>query len=393
MSMRLGPEDLQAANRKGYTLGLSMAEVMLIILFTLLLFLVHVSDENDNNKLVLDNCGAFCEEPGLLQSIHDKPEMLKLIRIFKDKPETLNDWISITQGEPDTLKIIENSLNLASQQKKKIAELKEELEIAKSKVSSSKGGSTTICTFFPRDDEADGKISVSLATIKIDTDSITLLSKNIADKDVVIDFYGDPYSPNDALEAIKEWEVGETISNDEFARLNVALNSIGDAYETDYRANCRFSYDYYFDDSLPIVVLEKFTQQYYRGARVKPSTFEGIQNPIHDSGIEPDLFIGNEVLTEPAKDAVSYPVLLREVKPKYPPRAARRGLEGEVVVSYWINIFGNTYNAKIEVSDSVLFTEPVFEAVSQYKYSPMKINGKAIVSGPHTRTISFKLAN
>ena len=96
MSMRLGPEDLQAANRKGYTLGLSMAEVMLIILFTLLLFLVHVSNENDKNKLVLDNCGAFCEEPGLLQSIHDKPEMLKLIRYFKDEPETLNDWISIT---------------------------------------------------------------------------------------------------------------------------------------------------------------------------------------------------------------------------------------------------------------------------------------------------------
>jgi TonB family protein len=77
-----------------------------------------------------------------------------------------------------------------------------------------------------------------------------------------------------------------------------------------------------------------------------------------------------------------------KVAPIYPPRAAARGLEGYVVISYTVNETGSTENFAVVESTSSLFDEASIDSARKYKYRPRLENGVPVaVHGVTTRII------
>jgi TonB family protein len=77
-----------------------------------------------------------------------------------------------------------------------------------------------------------------------------------------------------------------------------------------------------------------------------------------------------------------------KVAPIYPPRAAARGLEGYVVVSYTVNETGSTENIVVEESSSSLFEQSAIDSAAKYKYRPRLENGAPVrVDGVVTRLV------
>ncbi|HUF73209.1 MAG TPA: TonB family protein [Gammaproteobacteria bacterium] len=76
------------------------------------------------------------------------------------------------------------------------------------------------------------------------------------------------------------------------------------------------------------------------------------------------------------------------VAPMYPPRAAQRGLEGYVVLSYTVNATGRTENIEVVESSSTEFEEASIESVEKYRYRPRIVDGATIpVDGVTTRVV------
>lgn len=81
------------------------------------------------------------------------------------------------------------------------------------------------------------------------------------------------------------------------------------------------------------------------------------------------------------------------VAPIYPPRAAARGLEGYVVVSYTVNTSGTTEDINVLESSATLFEQAAIDAVEKYKYRPRIIDGQPVAVEGATSRIVFVLEN
>lgn len=77
-----------------------------------------------------------------------------------------------------------------------------------------------------------------------------------------------------------------------------------------------------------------------------------------------------------------------KVAPIYPARAAERGLEGYVLVSYTVTETGEVENVAVEESSSSLFDRAAIESAMKYRYRPRMENGAPTrVDGVMTRII------
>jgi TonB family protein len=76
------------------------------------------------------------------------------------------------------------------------------------------------------------------------------------------------------------------------------------------------------------------------------------------------------------------------VAPIYPPRAAARGLEGYVVLSYTVNARGVTENIEVVESSAPGFEQASIESVEKYRYRPRIVDGQTVaVEGVVTRVL------
>jgi TonB family protein len=80
-----------------------------------------------------------------------------------------------------------------------------------------------------------------------------------------------------------------------------------------------------------------------------------------------------------------------KVAPIYPPRAAARGLEGYVVLSYTVNETGSVENARVVESTAALFESAALEAARRWKYQPRVDNGQPMAVQGVTTKIVFAL--
>lgn len=82
------------------------------------------------------------------------------------------------------------------------------------------------------------------------------------------------------------------------------------------------------------------------------------------------------------------------VQPQYPERALQRGIEGRVLVEFTITRSGSVKDAKVVAYEpNTIFNKAALKAVSQWKYNPKIVNGKA-VEQPGVRVVfPFRLAN
>ena len=83
-----------------------------------------------------------------------------------------------------------------------------------------------------------------------------------------------------------------------------------------------------------------------------------------------------------------------KVQPVYPNQAARRGIEGYVILSFTILPSGATANAEvIESHPSGVFNNSALKAVQRFKYKPKVVDGEArAVHNVHHR-LSYELAS
>ncbi len=80
------------------------------------------------------------------------------------------------------------------------------------------------------------------------------------------------------------------------------------------------------------------------------------------------------------------------VPPQYPERALQRGIEGRVLVEFTISKSGSVKDAKVIAAEpSSIFNKAALKAVSQWKYNPKIVNGKAVEQPGVRIAIPFKL--
>jgi protein TonB len=85
-------------------------------------------------------------------------------------------------------------------------------------------------------------------------------------------------------------------------------------------------------------------------------------------------------------------VPLVRVDPQYPLQAARRGIEGWVVVRFTISAAGTVKDAVVTASDPrSIFDKAVLQAVSKWKYNPKIENGAPVERTGVTVRLDFDL--
>ncbi len=82
------------------------------------------------------------------------------------------------------------------------------------------------------------------------------------------------------------------------------------------------------------------------------------------------------------------------VPPQYPEKALQRGIEGRVLIEFTISKSGAVKNPKvIAYEPSKIFNKAALKAVSQWKYNPKILNGKAVEQKGIRIAIPFRLGN
>jgi protein TonB len=83
---------------------------------------------------------------------------------------------------------------------------------------------------------------------------------------------------------------------------------------------------------------------------------------------------------------------LVRISPKYPRKAARRGIEGVVTVSFTITKDGRVRNPKVvSAKPQNVFDKEALKAILKWKFKPKMVGGEA-VERQATQEIEFKLA-
>jgi TonB family protein len=80
-----------------------------------------------------------------------------------------------------------------------------------------------------------------------------------------------------------------------------------------------------------------------------------------------------------------------KVAPRYPERAAERGLDGYAIVEYSIAPDGKVENAFVVESSSSLFDSAVLESTQKYRYKPCVLNGQAIAAQGVRTKVYFQI--
>lgn len=76
------------------------------------------------------------------------------------------------------------------------------------------------------------------------------------------------------------------------------------------------------------------------------------------------------------KEAVKPPKIIEKVNPVYPEEARKAGIQGVVVLRVRVDEEGNVERVMVMKSESEMFNKPAMDAVKQWKYEPLLIDGK-----------------
>ena len=103
----------------------------------------------------------------------------------------------------------------------------------------------------------------------------------------------------------------------------------------------------------------------------------------------PPAFVPEQVA---ASDLQSSYRPLSKAPPDYPRRALMRDVEGDCTVTYTVNKAGKVEELAVVKGDChPLFEKPSLAAARQFRYSPHKIDGKAVAVTGVRNTFHYKL--
>ena len=101
---------------------------------------------------------------------------------------------------------------------------------------------------------------------------------------------------------------------------------------------------------------------------------------------EKPLLWGRQVKVSPEKntvvlsdvDAITAPVIVRQVEPNYPEIARRASIEGYVILQTVVDKKGNVTDVNVLKSTRPMFNAPAIACVKQWKYTPALLNGEPV---------------
>lgn len=94
--------------------------------------------------------------------------------------------------------------------------------------------------------------------------------------------------------------------------------------------------------------------------------------------IESDIKIDDDAPPADFVPVEKEPVIVREVKPKYPDIALRAGLEGNVYVKVWVDKEGKVKKVVVLKSDAEIFNQAAIDAASQFVFTPAIMQNKPV---------------
>ena len=307
----------QRANRRGFLLGITLAELMLITLFVLLLLL-------GNFQRIEDRFGGpepLTQASSMAESIVDAAPQTPLsetwrvltrkVQALASRPEQLDRWLQdmeedpapdIAQGEDEAETLREEVGDLREQltdtqealdrqqdqteqlqralsdERTVLADANNRMDLLKEELAKTKEGGLVLCMYEPPGSNASvlrGR-SVPLGTVYIEADGITLIQRNVNLPAMsVVDYVGDAYDTTEALSLLQAWPMHRKLDFSEFAARGADFVSLGDR-ESDTRQNCRFSMNYYIEDFVTphSVFTDVFLQYFFRQSDISSAEFE-----------------------------------------------------------------------------------------------------------------------
>ncbi len=94
--------------------------------------------------------------------------------------------------------------------------------------------------------------------------------------------------------------------------------------------------------------------------------------------VESDIKIDEEAPPADFVPVEKEPVIVKEVKPKYPEIALRAGLEGNVYVKVWVDKEGKVKKVVVLKSDAEIFNQAAIEAAEQFVFTPAIMQNKPV---------------
>ena len=278
-------DKIQSSYQSNSVFGLSLAEVILIILFVILLLLASALFANES----LQNCDKELRKLTKASQSEQKEGCEKLLDDIKELLEKIEhstkdikDWDKIVYGK---IKDLQDTLRSLLE---RINELEKENQAMKDRLKKATKGDTTICTYTTGGNK---KKSIALASVWIQKNRIILLKRNINESDTVVDFYLDPFDPDAAISVINEYILNRKatpLPDWKFGKMNDGLNALGKGYGNEYRAECRFTFDWYSEDvDVSGSRMADFERKYLKNSEL---SLEEVTQILARQGMHPDDF-------------------------------------------------------------------------------------------------------
>jgi hypothetical protein len=278
-----------SASRRALLLGLTLAEIMLILLFALLLLLAALRDENTALEEQAD-WGTLVQRSLTEMGITElSPEIQEAFESLVEETaqqqqseETISDtWTRISeQLAAASDSSVENLAERVVAQEKAIQELQSDLADAQTRIENSqesaealrgeidrmKGGDTPLC-LYKAPDSGSGRLrgqSVPLGVLNIENGKLTFL--DIYDDLLqlpLIDFFGQPTSTANLQAQLQQIPIGQELTIEEFAEYSQPIKNIADL-DTGAHRRCMFSMDFVMEDGVVDLDMFRVTfQKYY----------------------------------------------------------------------------------------------------------------------------------
>lgn len=82
---------------------------------------------------------------------------------------------------------------------------------------------------------------------------------------------------------------------------------------------------------------------------------------------------------------------VEKLAPDYPRTALRQGLEGDCTVTYTVNHLGRVESPEVTDDCHPAFIRPSLTAAKAFRYSPRKVNGKAVAVNNVSNTFQYRI--
>ena len=116
--------------------------------------------------------------------------------------------------------------------------------------------------------------------------------------------------------------------------------------------------------------------------------------PACASKTEPEFIVSSEEKVYNPSDLDQQPgIRSMKTPPVYPIAMKRQGISGEVLLEFVVDARGNVHDVTVVKSTHKEFEQPAIDAISQAKFSPGKIHGKAVSALVQKYPISFNLSD